>query len=340
MRASLGMRSSARRTSALQPSPQASCLAGVRWADAVVLLLGGRYGHKQASGVSATHEEYREAKERCAVLAFDQRGAEHEPDQERFISEVKNWAGGVLTGSFSTGRDLRDAVTRALRDVELARAVGPVDENEILARAEALFPDPRAVYEASLTVSVAGGPRQQILRPVQIEDPELERAVAREAMFGDSALFDRTQGMRSRVVADGLLLEQENHSVFLEQLGSLRIIQPARHARSLSGRVELPVLIEEDVHDAVVRALSIAAWLLDHIDPVRRISDVVVVAAIDRAGLGWRTRAEHERNPGTVSGAFADDRTVARLAPPSFTGPPDHRVARCARTIPASHSSQ
>ena len=51
-------------------TPQRACLAGVRDADVVVLLLGARYGHPQESGLSATHEEYREAKERRPVLAF------------------------------------------------------------------------------------------------------------------------------------------------------------------------------------------------------------------------------------------------------------------------------
>lgn len=88
-------------------TPQAACLAGIRWADAVVVLLGPRYGHKQPSGLSATHEEYREAKERCAVLGFAQENVEVEPDQERFIREVKNWSGGVLTGSFTSPDDLR-----------------------------------------------------------------------------------------------------------------------------------------------------------------------------------------------------------------------------------------
>ena len=48
-------------------SPQQTCLQGVRDADVVVLLLGARYGFKQASGLSATHEEYREAKEQHPV---------------------------------------------------------------------------------------------------------------------------------------------------------------------------------------------------------------------------------------------------------------------------------
>ncbi len=45
-------------------SPRVACLAGVRASDAVVLILGSEYGSaSQESGLSATHEEYREARE-------------------------------------------------------------------------------------------------------------------------------------------------------------------------------------------------------------------------------------------------------------------------------------
>ena len=50
--------------SATTASPQQACLAAVRACDVVVLLLGERYGYTQPSGLSATHEEYREARER------------------------------------------------------------------------------------------------------------------------------------------------------------------------------------------------------------------------------------------------------------------------------------
>lgn len=43
-------------------SPQIACLSGVRESDLVILILGEHYGAVQPSGISATHEEYREAK--------------------------------------------------------------------------------------------------------------------------------------------------------------------------------------------------------------------------------------------------------------------------------------
>lgn len=94
-------------------TPQQACLAGVRWANAVILLLGERYGDRQASGVSPTHEEYREARERCPVLIFVERGVTYEPAQRKFLREVQGWTTGHYTASFSDADELRDAVTSA-----------------------------------------------------------------------------------------------------------------------------------------------------------------------------------------------------------------------------------
>jgi hypothetical protein len=88
-------------------TPQQACLAGMRWADVVVLLLGARYGERQPSGLSATHEEYREAKSRCPVLAFVQRDMQPEAPQREFIDEVRGWAGGVFAGDFASPRSCR-----------------------------------------------------------------------------------------------------------------------------------------------------------------------------------------------------------------------------------------
>src|SRR6266403_1353579 len=63
-------------------TPQQACLAGVRWADVVILLLGSRYGDRQASGLAPTHEEYREARDRGQVLVFIQQNANFDSEQQ------------------------------------------------------------------------------------------------------------------------------------------------------------------------------------------------------------------------------------------------------------------
>jgi hypothetical protein len=82
-------------------SPQQVCLAGVRDADLVVLLLSERYGTPQGSGLSPTHEEYRAARGVKPVLAFVQTGVTPEPGQKG--SSTRSAAGRREgTGSPST----------------------------------------------------------------------------------------------------------------------------------------------------------------------------------------------------------------------------------------------
>jgi hypothetical protein len=88
-------------------TPQRVCLAGVREADVVLLLIGHRYGTPQASGLSPTHEEFRDAQERGPILVFVQKGVDREEPQEAFLSEVQSWSSGLYTASFTTSEDLR-----------------------------------------------------------------------------------------------------------------------------------------------------------------------------------------------------------------------------------------
>src|SRR3954453_17349737 len=79
---------------ATSASPQQACLRLVRESDVVVLLIGERYGAVQHSGMSATHEEYREARERKPVLVFVEDLATRDERQAAFLVEVQDWATG------------------------------------------------------------------------------------------------------------------------------------------------------------------------------------------------------------------------------------------------------
>lgn len=297
-------------------TPQRACLAGVRDADVVVLLLGDRYGHRQESGLAATHEEYREAKERRPVLAFVQEGVEREAAQEDFVREVQDWSSGQYTASFSTPEDLREAVTRDLHQLELSRAAGPVDEGEMLTRAEEQVPTGRGFRQVTLTVVVAGGPRQQVLRPAELEDEGLGEALMREALFGSMRIFDPARGTNKRLEGHSLVVEQDRAWIRIDELGTVSIALPSMNEGNWA-RMELPVLIEEDIRDRIEQGLLFTGWVLDRVDPLRRLSDTVVITALlGGSYLGWRTRAEHERNPSSGQvGMGGSERTVVKLSP-------------------------
>jgi hypothetical protein len=106
---------------------QIACLAGVRDSDAVIVLLGERYGSVQASGKSPTHEEFEEAKDSKPLFAFIQSGTNPEPRQKAFIDEARNWSTGRYTARFSDPESLRSAVTTAIHRWEIESASAKVD---------------------------------------------------------------------------------------------------------------------------------------------------------------------------------------------------------------------
>jgi hypothetical protein len=302
---------------ALDASPEQACLAGVRWADVVVLLLGPRYGRRLGSGLSATHEEYREARERRPVLAFVRDGVEREPDQEAFVDEVRRWQGGRVTAGFSIPDDLRDALTRALHEFEMSKRAGEVDEAEMLARAQALLPDAREFGTPSLSLVVVGGPRQPVLRPSELEDPELDRDLLKEALLGENAVFSPAKGTSSSVSEGALVLGQPDSSIRIDDLGSVRIIRPAVEERTGldSG---LSVLIDAVVRDRLQQAIRLSGWVLDRIDSTHRLTYVLPVLSLNHAAhVVWKTREEHAGSPSSMTVPRVSDPEVVTLSPPT-----------------------
>lgn len=282
-------------------SPQRACLASVREADAVILLIGARYGDLQESGLSATHEEYREARDNKPVLAFIEQVVTREAEQETFLQEVQSWTAGHYTKWFTNPKELQNLVTRALFEYALSNAAGPVDETEMLQRAQALVLPNRNDFMTGLSLVVVGGPRQQVIRPAELDNPDLLRQMKQEAMYGAAPIFDDSQGIKSQIVGHSLTVQQPDAGIYLDEQGALRITIPARIKRQ-DNRDLLCMIIEEDVTDRLTKQMRYAAWLLDRIDGQHRLSDVVLLVALTGASfLGWRTRAEQLASPNQAS---------------------------------------
>lgn len=283
-------------------SPQIVCRAGVRESDLTLLILGARYGAVQPSGMSATEEEYQEAKElQRPVLAFVQSGAEPETRQAAFMTDVRRWVGGQFTGTFDSPAKLAEQVVRGIHDFELTRAAGPVDVAELRAGAEAAVPasGPFRTPTPRLVLAIAGGPRRSVLRPQELEDEGLARWLQREALFGTAATFDPSDGTQVERLGARLVLAQPNAALRVDEEGTLSIEQPVWDP---AGRMGMNAVIHEEVTDRLERAIRLGAAVLDHIDPLRRLSDVVPVAAMIGAAYGaWRSRAEHERSPNQMA---------------------------------------
>lgn len=287
-------------------SPQVACLGELRRCDAVVLVLGNRYGAKQASGLSATHEEYRSAQGQKPIVIFLKDGdGTLEPDQAAFIAEVSGWEGGLFRDSYSEPQQLDALATRALHRMALANAATPLDPSALSARSVEVVQRARErnPYGAVLHLGVAAGPQATILRPAELEGRDLASHLQQRLMFGPRPLFDVRAGSDVTLVDHAVSVFQgERHAptaeVQLWPTGDLRVSLPL--PRSTSSHMSY--VIEEDVVDTVAGALSFAGWVLGQVDPTERLTHVSVAArVVGDSVMGWRTAAEQAASPNSGS---------------------------------------
>jgi hypothetical protein len=134
----------------------------------------------------------------------------------------------------------------------------------------------------------------------------------REALFGECAVIDASEGTTVDIRGDALVIEQRTAFVSIDQTGSVCVAQPASRERD-NRWTELSALLEEDIVDALGCALRYTGWILDRVDSLHRLTDVVVIAHLGGAGyVPWRTRAEHAQSPNAGRmGLGNDDATVA-----------------------------
>lgn len=301
---------------ALPTSPQIACLQGLRQSDMVVLILGDSYGAVQpGSGLSATHEEYREARQTKPVLAFVQQGVTPDPQQASFIAEVQGWEDGLFRGGFTDPADLQAGVIRALHDNAVASVVGAVDPDEMARRAAALIPpeNRNMVSAASLDIALAMGPTQRILRPVEIEASTLADTMLQTALFGQNQILDRALGNEVALVDGALTIGQERGgSLRLDEQGSLLLRLPIDDNTRRRGGFDtgsMMVLVEEMIQAKLSTALGYAAAVVELIDPTQRITDVAIAVRVSGAEYrAWRTQAQHANSPGSVSMGMGGDR--------------------------------
>jgi hypothetical protein len=293
--------------SAQASSPQIACLQGLRSADLVVLILGGGYGYAQgSSGVSPTHEEYLEARGRKPILTFVQSGVHRDEKQAKFVSEVSEWETGHFRESFKTADELRNLVTRAVHDFQLANAAGPLDVGAMSAKALGLLPKIRQNSQAGspvLHVAFAGGPMQRLLRPAELEAPALIDDLQQQALYVEPKLFSKSKGVKERIDGSTLVVEQERGaSIRLDEDGSLLLSLPLEHADGSRRGYGAFAIIEEDVLNELAAAIAFGAWLFEKIDPTQRVTHVALAASIEASDyMGWRTQAEQDASPNSGS---------------------------------------
>ncbi|MFP1960859.1 DUF4062 domain-containing protein [Lonsdalea quercina] len=289
-------------------SPQITCLRGVRESDVVILILGSRYGYEQQQGLSATQEEVLEARTTKQLIIFIQSGIKPEPKQESLINEVSSWEKGLFWEEFTSAEDLFEKSLRAINQLQLANAQSPVDPEELIKRSITNLPkENQNCFHSSvrLQIAIAAGPDTTIIRPAHMGSKALIDIMSQEALFGTHSghrpIFDRQSGVNDRLYSDSLCISQSQNRdvhnlVKLSPSGDILLIlsMPMQ-----SGG--LPVILEETVHQTLLKGFDYASWLLSEIDNTQRLTHVVPAVSIAGASsAGWRTIAEHQASPNSM----------------------------------------
>jgi hypothetical protein len=319
--------------SAQPNSPQISCLQGLRQSGLVVLILNELYGETQASGISATHEEYREAKETRPVIAFIKQAANREASQQEFIAEVSNWSQGVFRESYNSVEDLEDKLTKALHSWEVNQASAPVDDEALSKYAIVALQNARNGFSRSyssntpdLLVSIISGPSQAILRPSQMEDEALAEKLLPAALFGPHKIFDKSSGCENYIEGENLYIRQNDGGNFivLDPKGGLTFGITLQRNTDL-GHWGGMVIVKEQLLEKLKNVLLFGAFVLDTIDNTNRLTHFSLAVAFgDGKMFTIQTQAEAQRNSNSINlGSFLNQKRV----PVQLTPAVRHRSA-------------
>jgi hypothetical protein len=272
-------------TGAAAASPQRALLDRVAAADIFLLLVGARYGDWQVSGLSATDEEFEEARRRDKDILVLVQEVEREPEQEAFLGRATaGWEGGILRGAFRDASDVGLAVVRAFRNLEERGARAEL-EPAAQAGAQDLAAGARREGYGGALARVVLVPllARPLLDAVALEDAALPDDIADAARA--AGLVPHSRGITPRVKAAGVTLDVgERHSASGSTLSvgaSGEIVAEASVAGADTfGSMRV---VPERLEEAVGNAFAFAEAVWRRIDPRGEVQEVVITIAIPDA---------------------------------------------------------
>lgn len=272
-------------------SPQGACLQLVRNSDAVVLLLGRRYGFVQPSGKSATEEEFDEAARLGKSLFVFITSAEMEPEQERFQQRISAWQGGQLFKRCLTAIELQTEVTRALR--AWAASAAPADIDPVVkANLAAVTPraHPNTFGPGGPWVAVSFAPTQRLDLDDRFVFDQLPGIAADLLVAGPHRLTEHNPKLlRSH---DGVMLRvstahsEWSLSAWLGIDAGVSIgVEIASSSSAAAPRSHQLFLPPDDLQQTLGHCFAFIRGVLDAQDPARAVMSGRLLTSLSRLGL-------------------------------------------------------
>jgi hypothetical protein len=282
---SLGLRALMAETSPASPDPSKHALLPlVEQADAVVLVLGARYGFVAEHGLAPTEDEYDHAvKTGTPVLAFIQQGVEREPQQDALVAKVRGgWGHGAFTGSFSSPNELLLGVVKALANLQAAHRGG---DAQPVAQARAV----ELATESDRSEGAQGGSIRTVMVPVGA-GTLIDALVLEDASLGDrcaavmraAGLVSQAAGIDAQSSSRGLDLRakapEDFHTTVVTMAadGSVRVVTEVRADGSMGSMAISYPRVEQVL--GVAGEVAQALWaLLPDGDRVRQVAATACV---------------------------------------------------------------
>ena len=299
--------------SAASVSPRNACLDGVRSADALVLLLGARYGFLGPSGLAVTEEEYDEArKNHKQVFVFLQDGVSREPQQQAFADRVQHYVDGHWRKVFDDPADLRELVRGAVAAADLARVPGHRAKAETRIRSTLNRRPPEAQHIVWLQTLWTTLRDEEVVDPLDLGDGAFQRRVQRVAHECEPPLFDYEE--RKRVLAETSTLRVEQGD--FDSWGDVRDLAIVEiHADGTLVTAQNLTCTESRAHDGMTAASHMFDMYFLDPDVVR----VRLNEAWSFASAWWANLDPHLRHEPLLSAVAVHDIGARNFAPV-----PDH----------------
>jgi len=339
---------------AASTSPRNACLDGIRSADAVVLLLGSRYGWVAPSGISATEEEYNEARRtHKRIFIFLEDGVSREPRQEEFVQKVQDYIGGHWRKTYSEPNELTRLITEAIGTADLVLAKR--SENVMVEKLmEALSSNPPEAQGIVWLKIVWGSLRdEEVVDPLLLDNPDFQRIVMRLGHELNPPLFTYEQPKSTTSTASMLRISQGNINEWrqsrdlvvleLSTNGLLSISQNLSGIESDSDRVNtlagMYFLDPSVAEERFARAWAFAAAWWEHHDHYRRHDPLIYGIALHNVGTRYFKTPETSSTGGiTIPPECPHNPLIAfdtprRISRPSIETDADREIERTIRMI-------
>ena len=288
-------------------SPRNACLDGVRSADAVVLLLGSRYGSIAPSGISATEEEYNEARHtHKRIFVFLENVASREPRQEEFVQKVQNYIGGHWRKVYSKPHDLTRLIPEAIRaeDLMSAQASENVMVEKLMESLSSMPPEAQGIVWLKIVWGTLRD--EEVIDPLLLGDAGFQRTVMRLAHESDPPLFVYEQPKTLTATASILRISQGNMNewrggrdlVILELttngLLSISLNISGTESDSESGHhlADMHFLDPSVAQERLSRAWAFSAAWWKHHDPYQRHDLLLYGVALYNVGTRYFKRPQ------------------------------------------------